>query len=243
MKLIADGDKRLLDSNQRRLMRQIANEDNRNLNSYDWKKIKTNREVEAPYINTLSLNTKKPADETNSIMRGVSVSDSLPIDNGEIMLARKWDASTVGNIRGINVIRETVKPGVDIRFKLTLDTSVKSVIDAEFLRQAADEYGMYYRNNYYANFKPPAPAQTETFDHCLVLGGGSGYFGKNLAYPMLGYHEGLRFTARLMEKSFRKHYHDEDIDLGISPHMMKYTKYKTRYWHMGVCAIRIEEAQ
>jgi CRISPR-associated protein Csm5 len=202
---------------------------------------RTSLEVEPDYLNLLERNTKRPKDEVNSVMRGVSVSDSLPINNRDIMLARKVDVSLAGRENPINVIRESVKPNVKIQFKLTLDTSVKSFIDAAFIRQAVAEYGEYYRKVYYSRFKLPAYAQPETFDQCLVLGGGAGYFSKNIVYPMLGYPEGLNFVASYMEGKFQSHHHDEDTGLGISPHMLKYTLYQTRRWHMGVCAFKMEE--
>jgi CRISPR-associated protein Csm5 len=218
MKLIAEGRKTQLDERGR-----------------------TQFNVEPIYLNILRLNQKKPGDEVNSIMRGISVSDSEPISVKDIILARKDDISVSGLKSSINTIREAIRPGVDIRFKLTLDTSVKGGVDAEVIREAVSAYGTYYRQNYLTRFRLPDNAQSERFENCLVLGGGSGYFGKNIVYPMLGFNAGLKFTGKLMSNKFKKHFHDRDVERGISPHTLKHTTYNKRSWHFGVCGFELEE--
>ena len=71
----------------------------------------------------------------------------------------------------------------------------------------------------------------------LILGGGSGFFAKSLAYPYLGEEEGLRWTAEQMKQMFRNHKHERDAENGISPHTMKYARFRGRlypYGHYGV---------
>ena len=74
----------------------------------------------------------------------------------------------------------------------------------------------------------------------LILGGGSGFFAKTLAYPYLGAQEGMRYTERIMTEQFRRHGHDRDISVhGISPHTMKYGRCGGRLYPYGVCEVSI----
>lgn len=73
----------------------------------------------------------------------------------------------------------------------------------------------------------------------LILGGGSGFFAKSLAYPYLGEKEGLRWTAEQMAQMFRKHGHERDIEKGVSPHTMKYARFRGRVYPYGYCGVNI----
>lgn len=79
---------------------------------------------EADYFHTLNLNPKKRDDAVNSIMRGIQISDSLPIDDRNMMLTLKTDSAVNGQTHAINLCRECVAPGTRIRFALTLDQSI-----------------------------------------------------------------------------------------------------------------------
>lgn len=194
--------------------------------------------VEAIYLNTLRLNPKQQ-DEVNSIMRGISISDSMPIDRENMILARKDDISKAGNRKPINLIRECVKPGVEIVFKLTLDKSVLKTIDVEFIREAVAEYGIYYTKTYSESFRMPQNAVYESFENCIVLGGGSGYYGKNIIYPLMGKEKAVRYVSKFMSKKFPRHKHENDIRQGISPHRLKHTTYDRLSYHFGVCEVKI----
>ena len=73
----------------------------------------------------------------------------------------------------------------------------------------------------------------------LILGGGSGFFAKSLAYPYLGEEEGLRWTAEQMKQMFRNHKHERDAENGISPHTMKYARFRGRLYPYGYCGVSI----
>jgi len=80
----------------------------------------------------------------------------------------------------------------------------------------------------------------ERYQDCLFLGGGVGFFSKTIVYPALGFDKGLIFAADEMQDQFRKHGHDLDEAEGISPHMMKYARYKGKLYHYGVCGVQIQ---
>ncbi len=74
----------------------------------------------------------------------------------------------------------------------------------------------------------------------LYLGGGAGYFSKTLTYPYLGDRNGLETTSALLARSFRRHRHEEDVAVGISPHMEKYGRVNDQLYHFGVCEVSIQ---
>ena len=222
MKMISQGEKIHLDPDSRRGSRQ---------------------DIEPAYLNSLGFKNARKTDETNSVMRGVSVSDSLPISQNDIILARKDDISVGGLKNSINTIREAVRPGVAISFRLTLDSSVKSAVNADFIRDAVAEYGEYYFKTYASSFRLPDNAKKdERFTDCIVLGGGGGYFGKNIVYPMLGKEAGLEYVTNIMKNKFRNHRHEDDVEKGISPHCLKHTTYNGLSYHFGVCGFSMEQA-
>ncbi|HOL84275.1 MAG TPA: type III-A CRISPR-associated RAMP protein Csm5 [Thermoclostridium caenicola] len=192
--------------------------------------------IETRYLHTLGL-TQKTRNAVNSVMRGIMISDSLPIDRSDMVLARKDDLSVSGVRKSINMIRESVKPGVKLHFKLTLDTSVLKAIDIDDIRDAISQFGRFYRETYIPMFRLPQNAVQEDFSDCLVLGGGSGYFAKNIIYPLCGKQEGLRLVSEFMTQTFRNHKHHEDVKLGASPHRLKHTNYHGHSYHFGVCKV------
>ena len=88
---------------------------------------------EGDYINTLSLKKDRDGvavnDAVNSMFQGIRLSDSLPVSDEAMMLAGKVDADIHGETHRINLCRECIRPGTELRFKLTLDRSDrKSVV-------------------------------------------------------------------------------------------------------------------
>lgn len=195
---------------------------------------------EEAYVNLLHLNPKRPSDAVNSIFRGIQVSDSGPIPDDRMMLASKTDASTEGGTHSINLCRECVSPNTRIRFRLTLDQSVlKGRITQETLQKAIQRSNTYYQQTYARKFTPPAGSVSLPQQPYLILGGGSGFFAKSLAYPYLGEREGLRWTVDQMTQMFRKHKHALDVQKGVSPHTMKYARFNGRFYPYGYCGVSI----
>lgn len=210
-----------------------------------WSNGKRMTDLEGEYLNTLHLKKDKNKlnwanDAVNSLFRGISVSDSQSIGDENMILCGKTDAMPNGDTHSINLVRECVRPGTEIHFTLTLDTSVlKDTITVDYLRQCIQNYSGFYKKNYVDSFDTPKNTCDMRYDSILVLGGGSGFFAKTLAYPYLGNQKGLDYVAQEMQNSFKKHYHDEDEGYGISPHTMKYAKYNGLLYPYGVCGVTI----
>ena len=197
-------------------------------------------QVEGNYINTLGLNRKRPADAVNSIMRGVSVSDSLPVrDRDAMILCGKRDLSVSGVVKPLNVVRECLKPGVKVVFDLSLDSSIPSGINLNYIKEAIRAFSSYYAGNFDSRFRKPAKAVAENYQDALILGGGAGFFSKTFAYELLGKAEGLKFVSNYMNRQFPRHKHEKDLETGISPHRLKYTVYRNQSWHFGICGVEI----
>lgn len=197
---------------------------------------------EERYVSQLSLPRTRPEDAVNSIFRGIQVSDSGPIDNRRMIIVSKKDAQINGYVRPnqFPLCRECVAPGTSIRFKLTLDQSIlKGRITKEGLEQMIRDFDAYYQQTYARRFVQPKDAAPLPQQPYLILGGGSGFFTKSLAYPYLGEEEGLRWTARQMSNMFRGHKHERDVEKGISPHTMKYARFNGRLYPYGYCGVSI----
>ena len=195
---------------------------------------------EGRYMNLPEKNEKRGGGAVNDLFRGVRVSDSLPLGEEAMILAGKTDVSTDGSTNSINICRECLRPGEKVRFRLTLDQSLLAHrIDRELLLQCVAEFSRYYRETYLVHFRRPQNDSGETYQNCLLLGAGAGFFSKTVVYPYYGEQRALSRTADLMQKKFRQGRHGQDERIGISPHTMKYAKWGGKLYPMGVCGVEI----
>lgn len=199
---------------------------------------------EGKYLNTLTLKKDRDGnivnDAVNSIMRGIMISDSLPIPDSAIMLGGKIDADVRGETHSINLCRECVKPGTKICFRLTLDRSVlKDRLDKEHILNAIRSFDGMYKDIWLSRFAPPYDAANIYCEDYILLGGGAGYISKTLTYPYLGKDAGLNEVPTILGKAFPKHHHERDIDMRISPRMDKYARYGGELYPYGVCEVQI----
>lgn len=200
--------------------------------------------LEHKYLHTLNL-SERSSDAINSMMRGISVSDSAPISDGDMILCSKLDLSVDDHKNPVNVIRQCVAPQAEMKFRLTLDQSVlKHKITLEWIQHAIEVFNRFYIETYTTHF-PPVEKEFDEFGEAkpfVILGGGSGYFGKNLVYPYYDsdYNKAVRETAAWMRNTFKRHHHDRDIANGISPHMKKITIHKGCAYTMGLCRVDVK---
>lgn len=204
---------------------------------------------EADLMNTLTLKKDRMGrpqtrDAVNSIMRGISVSDSEPVANRSLTLCNKIDVHAEGDQRDEsrpNVCRECIRPGTEVHFAVTIDESVMRYASFQ-LEKPEDLYGylddfiQYYKNTYERHFDLPDGGVHN--QHGLILGGGSGFFSKTLTYPYYG-EDALDIVIDQMSRSFKKHYHDRDRGLDISPRTMKYTEWDGKKYPFGLCEVTL----
>ena len=179
-------------------------------------------------------------DAVNSILRGLSISDSLPVSDTCMILAGKTDADPNGQTHRINLCRECIRPGTKLHFKLTLDQSVlHQKITAEGLMRSIRTFDSFYEKTYLCHFTAPRHAAEVSYDNTLFLGGGVGFFSKTLTYPYLGEKDGLQAAINELNRSFRKHRHEEDRVDGISPRTIKYALYEGELYPYGLCEVKL----
>lgn len=198
-----------------------------------------NKIPEETYLHTLNC-TGNQRNAINSLMRGVQVSDSEPVANTAMTLALKNDGFIDGGTKAIPICRECIAPGVTMHCRLTLDQSIlHNQITAESIMNAVNAFDRFYQRTYARHFVAPHNSMQPGNRSVLFLGGGAGFFTKSLAYPYLGERQGLKFVADMLTRKFNKHHHERDIQLGISPHTMKYGKYRRGLQPFGACEVSI----
>ena len=179
----------------------------------------------------------------NDIMRltpqASSTTSGLAIGGGNYRIGKDITISG-GEVNAINLCREAVAPGTRIRFSLTLDQSVlHGQLTAESIVDAIEAFDRYYEETYACGFALPEGAAPGRMNHCLILGGGAGFFSKSLAYPYYGEEQALHEVSAYMHRTFRGHYHQYDEGWGMSPHMMKYTQWNGKMYPYGICEVSV----
>lgn len=209
-----------------------------------WDYCKKEGIPEREYLNTLHFahdsRGKTRMDAVSSILRGVLISDSEPIPDSAMTLTGKRDVAFGGEVNAINLCREAVTPGTRIRLSLTLDQSVlHGKLTAESILDAIEQFDRYYEESYTSGFALPERAALGRMNHCLILGGGAGFFSKSLAYPYYGEEQALHEVSAHMSRTFKGHGHPHDEGWGMSPHMMKYTQWNGKMYPYGICEVSL----
>ena len=196
---------------------------------------------ESDYLNLLTFDKKRPQNMVNDLFRGVSVTDSDPLPDSAMILAGKVDILPDGSVNRIKVCRESLCPGTTVHLTLTLDqTLLEGKITRETLQESITAFADYYRKTYLPHFRLPPSALGESYQNCLLLGAGTGFWAKTVAYPYYGEKQALRQTSAFLQKKFPRGGHARDEAKGIAPHTLKYTQYNGRLTPFGVCGVEIQ---
>ncbi len=177
------------------------------------------------------------ADAVNSSLSGLIVGDSRPISVDSLTLSQKIDYSLDGREKPLPILRETLAPGTDIYFELSIDKewcpySIEDILTAlAYFQKSCYE-------NFYSRFRRGSKAEDVVW-----LGGGAGFLSKTILYPMFG-RDAVRVTDNIFKntlgfKIYNVHKHTKDVSLGISPHVCKCTRYQGKLYDMGMGRIEI----
>lgn len=197
------------------------------------------KQLESKYLHTLQI-TNKQSDMVNSIMRGISISDSEPIDEKNMILASKIDSFPNGFENRINVVRQCVAPETKITFRLTLDQTILSDVNIlTELREAIRAFDAFYIQEYNSYFAIKKEFEDLFRDDFIVLGGGSGFFAKNLIYPFYAPNH-AKAVETVSQSMQQKHKHEKDIEYGISPRTFKITEFDRFAYPIGLCQVTIQ---
>ena len=173
----------------------------------------------------------------NNIMRCLSVSDSEPLFPTDLTLCKKYDVNTLGTAKPLNLVRECIAPGKKLKFKITIDCS-DNVLTLKTLQYAIKRFSEFYSalTKYYIL---PYKCGLFTYDYNLILGGGCGYLSKTVVYEAAQYKDALKCASKYMLKK-DKNKHNHDIEDGVSPHTLKYTKYSGLFYPFGICSLEFK---
>ena len=193
--------------------------------------------LEEKMFRTLKREDTRPTDAVNDVLAGFVVSDSAPVDRRKLVLAQKVERRKDGTEKVLNLLRESICPGTEIHFTITVDHSLCSVTKDTLLK-AIEDFDDAYSDNFlraYQGMDQLRPPQ-------VYVGGGTGFLSKTLVYPLMGRSAGIDTTVKIFEKTGVpvQHKHRGDKQLGVSPHILKCTRYQGSTLQMGLCDISIQ---
>ena len=210
-----------------------------------------NKNLEEKLFARLDIkNPRKPEQKLpvpiNDLMRGIQVSDSLPLDFKHLTLTGKYDRQPDGNYKLLPIFRECLIPGSEAHFSITFDLPMlkKAGLAPSDLEKALHGFSDAYYENFEEFFAElPDDALTGAQEGVdMFLGGGAGFVSKTLIYNLFPDHKrALELTAKIMSHQFPRHKHDKDVKVyKVSPHTLKTTFYQGQYYQMGRCELIME---
>lgn len=175
-------------------------------------------------------------DVESDIMSGIIISDSEPLSRNDIILCQKWEQHTDGTYKTLNLLRECLKPGTVIKSTLTIDETLCNAKVEDILDAVQLFYGQYYQV-----FQKKFPRNDRGKSNTVFLGGGSGFVSKTVIYSLFSEKEGIEIVKNIFDRTNvpKIHKHYKDTRMGVSPHILKCTRYQGREYMMGQCEINI----
>lgn len=190
------------------------------------------RSIEEKAFYTLDC-TDKCRDAVNDKMRGVIVGDSEPVSTDNLILCQKWEQHTDGKYHTLPLLRECLKPGTVIKADLTIDETINPITPEQIQRAVTNFYERYYEV-----FQRKFARQDRKPEQTVFLGGGCGFVSKTVVYSLLEEREAVPTVQEILRKTvnFKG---QQDLRLGVSPHILKCTKYQGKEYMMGECRLKI----
>lgn len=217
-----------------------------------WKKEtekKVSRGLEQELLHRLNLEGTKAFDAVNSALRGLSVSDAVPVFPVETIIIPKRDATTntLHEITDhtVSLYRECLPAGTKLRFSLSFDAAMmkrigifspKEIIAAtkRYIQDGLTMQEKVFGRIYSAEF-------AEAKDADLMLGAGTGFLAKTLFYRLApDEHTGQKKLAEYFDNVFsgkNNHYHQK-MDQKITPRTLKLAQTQRDRYIMGLCAMK-----
>ena len=215
-----------------------------NLRKYSHAKSKRNyylkseiEAIEQEAFHTLKIDEKIFSNAVNDELSGLVVSDSKPLELSNLMLGQKVDVTLSGKEMSLPILRECLKHGTKIDFTVSIDAT-KTDLTQEDISKSIE----LFNENYYECFLSAFAGATKPESNAVYLGGGSGFATKTVIYPLYGKKTGVPLVSTIFKKTmndkiYKKHVHESDVDLGISPHIAKYTEDSGALFEMGLCRL------
>ena len=212
------------------------------------------KHIENKIFRKLNRENTKPDDAVNDIMQGVIVGDSEPLSISNLTLSQKLDLRLDGKKNKLNILRESLKPGTKIVFPLTIDEDICKYTEADIL-EAIYKFDELYNDNFLKKFNDMDILRADKPQ--IFMGGGAGFVGKTLVYPIMGRKDGLDAVIQILNSTVKNNNskkggkkpksnskeppHSQDKKLGISPRALKCAEYDGQLLQMGLCEFDIAE--
>ena len=182
---------------------------------------------------------EKKRNMTNSLLRGLSVSDTGPaLKPGKIV--QKADAGENGGRHTISLWRECMMRGEEVFFTLGIDEKIMAnlgVTDAESLIKCTQNFVDHQCDLLWDSLSGHDEIESMQ-DADLILGGGAGFLSKTVMYALAPTpQEGVRAVQKIMKKQFPRGRHGKGEQ--ISPHTLKLAKMGRDYQVMGMCQLSV----
>ena len=200
-------------------------------------------------LRLLRLNEKRPYDPVNDLLKGLAVSDSSPIGVDALVVTRKLDykVSTDQSEGKMPLLRESLRPGTETAFTLSLDTGIFPLRHLEELKQALIQrhetllarYDTQFGGDVYAPLPLPEGALP------ITLGAGNGFQTKSLLYVVSDPERVRSIGHKTLHAQFYNEFKRNGtypVQPGSSlpaPYCFKRTEYHGRYYPYGRCAISL----
>lgn len=189
----------------------------------------------------ISPDKEKKRNMADSLLRGLSVSDTGPaVNQGEIV--QKADAGENGGRHTISLWRECMMPGEEIFFTLGIDEKIMAnlgVTDAKSLIKCTQNFVDHQCDLLWDSLSGHDEIDAMQ-DADLILGGGAGFLSKTVMYALAPTkQDGVRAVQKIMKKQFMRGRHGKGEK--ISPHTLKLAKMGRNYQVMGMCQLSVEE--
>lgn len=177
----------------------------------------------------------KRKNAVNDVFKGLIVSDSQPLSTNDLIVTEKIDYNVVGNEKPLPLYRESLVPNTQVKFNVTIDTSIFNYTINDILQAVklfAEDYYTYFSSNFRGTKKPTS--------NTVWLGGGAGYVSKTIMYNLFG-DDAYNIVSSVLNVTAKQHHHDKDKKKGVSPVTVKLTKYNNTLSHYGECTLSIAE--
>lgn len=193
------------------------------------------RKIETQAFHLLEREGTRRNDAVNDILSGLIVGDSDSVSVDELVMSQKIDMDIERKKRIIPTIRECIRPGTKIHFKLTIDSTI-CPYDRNDIEEMINSFSNCVYENFLIKFGSKQPQKNRVW-----LGGGCGYVSKTVTYNLFPGREGVEVVSRIMQKKTpRVHGHRKDKEYGVSPHMLKCGGYGGKKYQFGLCEWKFE---
>ena len=198
-------------------------------NKSNIRKLKTSSFIENDLLTALCYDVKRTKDSINCALKGLQVSDAMPVEKYDTIAVQKLDASVKIKKNGesesrLPLCRECIRPGAKFRFTISLDLPMMKTIGISSIDEIV-EYAhkaklaeinllkLFFSADYKYQIK-----EAEAAD--FSIGAGTGFLNKTLWTGLYDDREAMvRGIKTILSDSFKKHNHFKDS--GISPRTLK----------------------